>query len=130
LCVGDLIFEAFKTPPQNSVVYHPNTSRLAGIGMVLALVGWYIWLVFFSTVRFGGNSFLNFLGTLFLKKSMGNPFSLKRGAECSKRGLKPPFLEGIRGSRQNFDTNQDFLWYQYGKYWKITNQYQPKIPNQ
>jgi hypothetical protein len=31
----------------SSVVYHSITNRLAGIGMVLALVGWYIQLVFF-----------------------------------------------------------------------------------
>jgi hypothetical protein len=30
-----------------SVVYHPNTGRLAGINMVPALVGWYIRLVIF-----------------------------------------------------------------------------------
>ncbi len=30
-----------------SVVYHPNTGRLAGIGMVPALAGWFIQMVFF-----------------------------------------------------------------------------------
>ncbi len=81
------------------VVNHPNTGRLAGIGMVPALVGWYP-VGIFCTIGFGGNSFLKFLGTLFFFKSAGNPFSLKRRAECSKRGPKPPFLEGKRGSRQ------------------------------
>ncbi len=31
----------------SSVVYYPNTGCLAGIGMVPALAGWYIRLVFF-----------------------------------------------------------------------------------
>ncbi len=32
---------------KTSVVYHPNTVHLISIGMVPALVGWYIRLVFF-----------------------------------------------------------------------------------
>ncbi len=36
------------TPHQlANIVYHPNTGHLAGIGMVPALVAWYIQLVFF-----------------------------------------------------------------------------------
>jgi hypothetical protein len=60
----------------------------------------------FCTVGFGRNSFLKFLGTPFLKKSAGNLFSLKRGADYSKRVPMPLFLEEKRGSRQNFDTKK------------------------
>ncbi len=79
----------------------------------------------FCTVGFGRNSFLKFLGTFILKKSAGNPFSLKRGAECSKRGPKPPFFEGKRGSRQFYDTEMyqpSFLLVSFGK---IPRKYQP-----
>ncbi len=57
--------------------------------------GWY-----FLYCRIWRELFLKFLGTFFL----GNPFSLKRGAECSKRGPKPPFLDWKRGSCKFFDT--------------------------
>jgi hypothetical protein len=32
----------------SSFVYHPKTGRLAGIGIVPALVGWYSWLYGYS----------------------------------------------------------------------------------
>ncbi len=105
-----------------SVVYHPNTGHLAGISVVPALIVWYP-VGIFCTVGFGGNAFLKFLGTL--KKNCGKPFSLKRGAECSKRDMKSPFLERKKGSRQFFDTEMYqpiFLLVLVGK---LPRKYQP-----
>ncbi len=36
---------------KSSVVYHPNTSHLAGIGKLPALGGWHIWLVLTKDVQ-------------------------------------------------------------------------------
>jgi hypothetical protein len=35
-----------------SLVYHPNTGHLAGIGKLLALAGWYVWLVLLCKLLF------------------------------------------------------------------------------
>jgi hypothetical protein len=88
----------------SSVVYHPNTGRLAGIGMVLALVGWLSgW--YFLYCRIWRELFFEVSGYSFFEKNCGKPFfPQKRGAEFSKRGPQPPFLEGKRGSRQKFPT--------------------------
>ena len=81
----------------------------------VGISGWY-----FCTVSFGGNTFGRFCGNSFLNNSVRIPFFLKRGAKCTKKGPKPPFL-GKRGLPPNY-------WYR-NVYRENTNWYQPKIPN-
>ena len=87
----------------SSVVYRFFTPPLAGIGKLPALAGQYFSIgitVGILTVRFGGNTFEDFAGTLFLKIWREFLLSLKRRAKCTKGGQSPPLPLGKGGSRQ------------------------------
>ncbi len=107
-----------------TVVYHPNTGHLAGIGMVLALAGWYIQLVFLYC-RIWRELYFEVSGDIKIKKNHGKPFLPQKGAECSKRGRKPAFLEGKRGSHQFFDTKMYQPSFPSVSVCKIPRKYQP-----
>ena len=101
--IYNLIFIIYNPTPIISVVYRFFTPPLAGIGKLPALAGQYFSIgitVGILTVRFGGNTFEDFAGTLFLKIWREFLLSLKRRAKCTKGGRSPPPSFGKGGSRQ------------------------------
>jgi hypothetical protein len=99
--------------------------------MVPALVGWYIgW--YFCTEGFVRNSFSIFWKLFFL--NLRDTLFPSKGGLSAPNGVQSPPFWMEKGAPAKITipkcTNQDFLWYWYGKYWENTNQYQPKIPNQ
>jgi hypothetical protein len=63
---------------ESNVVYHPNTGCLAGIGMVLALVGWYIRLVFYVLWIWRECFFEEVSGNIYFL-NCGKPFFPQKG---------------------------------------------------
>jgi hypothetical protein len=68
----------------------------------------------------------------------GTPFFRKRGAGCIQKGAGAPFFPQKGGQLREKGvpaikmipkcTDQDFLWYQYGKYQEIPTNTDQKIP--
>jgi hypothetical protein len=100
----------------SSVVYRFFTPPLAGIGKLPALAGQYFSIgitVGILTVRFGGNTFEDFAGTLFLKIWREFLLSLKGGQSVQKGAEAPPFL-WEKGAPANFKIPKILTKFSFG----------------